>query len=272
MTELPPPPPGGYPPPPSSDSGGFRPPAAGDPYGARTGYSVGDAFSWAWNKFTQNAFPLIVATVVLALVNSILQSITGWVAAELDPDFAYVDYGLGFGFPSYGIIGTIVSAVGSLVTLVVSGAITSAYLGGVLDIADGRPVTVESFFKPRNVVSVVIATVIVGLITTIGIVLCIVPGVIAAVLLMFTSVVLVERKLSPIDGIRTSYELNKARFGDAFVAFLVMVAIAIVGALLCGIGLLVAIPVGALFLVYTYRHFSGGTVAPATQSSPLSEG
>ena len=45
---------------------------------------------------------------------------------------------------------------------------------------------------------------------------------------------------------------------------LVIYAIAMVGALACGIGLIVAIPVAALFLVYTYRKLTGGQVAPLT--------
>jgi uncharacterized membrane protein len=268
MTELPPPPPGGYPPPPAPDGGGVPPPAAdyrpSDPYGVGAGYNVGEAFSWAWNKFTQNALPLIVGTVVLALVVSVLQSITVLLTSALDPSFAYEDYGFGLVFVTFGIIGIIVSVLGSLVTLVLSAAVTSAYIGGVLDIADGRPVTIESFFKPRNVVSVVIASVLVGIITTIGTLLCIVPGVIASVFLMFTSVALVERNLPPTEGMKASYELTKGRFGDAFLALVVMVAITLVGALACGIGLLVAIPVAALFLVYTYRRFSGGNVASTT--------
>jgi uncharacterized membrane protein len=86
---------------------------------------------------------------------------------------------------------------------------------------------------------------------------------------MFTSVALVERNLSAIDGIKASYELNKPRFGDAFLAFVVMIAITLVGALACVVGLLVAIPVAALFLVYTYRHFGGGVVAPTTQQAAI---
>ena len=40
--------------------------------------------------------------------------------------------------------------------------------------------------------------------------------------------------------------------------------IAVVGALACGIGLIVSIPVASLFLVYTYRKLTNGVVAPLT--------
>jgi len=38
----------------------------------------------------------------------------------------------------------------------------------------------------------------------------------------------------------------------------------LVGALVCGVGLLVAVPVAALFLVCAWRQISGGQVAPLT--------
>jgi uncharacterized membrane protein len=37
-----------------------------------------------------------------------------------------------------------------------------------------------------------------------------------------------------------------------------------VGALLCGVGLIVAVPVAALFQVHTYRKLLGGPIAPLT--------
>ncbi|MGB8503208.1 MAG: hypothetical protein WCE29_13365, partial [Mycobacterium sp.] len=88
MTEQPPgPPPGSYPPPPPPQGGGYQTPppqggypaSAGGPgyggYNAEQPYSVGDAFSWAWNKFTKNAGPLIIASLVYGLVISIILGI-----------------------------------------------------------------------------------------------------------------------------------------------------------------------------------------------------
>ena len=46
-------------------------------------------------------------------------------------------------------------------------------------------------------------------------------------------------------------------------AWLTSLALLFIGALLCGVGLLVTAPLAYLFLVYTYRKLSGGSVAPA---------
>lgn len=155
----------------------------------------------------------------------------------------------------------IVSLIGWLVLLIVGAAIQSAYIGGVLDIANGQQVSIGSFFRPRNVGNVVIAGLIVGILTSIGMFLCVIPGLIVSIFLMFTIVALLDRNLAPIDSIKTSFNIVKENFAPALLTWLVMLVIAVVGALLCGVGLLVAVPLAILIEVYAYRKLSGGQVA-----------
>jgi uncharacterized membrane protein len=297
----PPPPPGGYPPPPQQGGyppprppsgypppphqGGYPPPPPGAPgyppaqsgypavgspgYGGAQPYNVGEAFSWAWNKFTKNAGPLIIATLVYGLILIVLQVIVNLVQAAVSPGVSdYSSSGSGFSYSwsttSMGLGGILISIVGWFVSLIVGAAIQSGYISGVLDIANGQQVSVGSFFRPRNIGQVIVAGLIVGVITTIGLILCIIPGVIASIMLVFTVVALLDRNMSPVDAVKTSFDLSKANFGNVFVTWLAMVATAVVGALLCGIGLIVAVPVASLILVYAWRRLSGGQVAPLT--------
>ena len=62
-----------------------------------------------------------------------------------------------------------------------------------------------------------IAGLIVGVITTIGFILCIIPGVIASIMLVFTVVALLDRNLSPVDAVKTSFDLSKANIGNVIV-------------------------------------------------------
>jgi uncharacterized membrane protein len=272
----PPPPQGGYPPPPPQ--GGYPPPTGpGFPpatgpglggFGGGKPYSVGDAFSWAWNKFSKNPVPPIVATLVYGLVLVVLQSIVNFVSAAVSPT-DYSSYSsdatsFSFSYGTYGAGSIIVSIIGWFVSLIVGAALQSAYIGGMLDIANGQEVSIGSFFRPRNIGNVVIAGLIVGIVTTIGFFLCIIPGLIASIMLMFTVVAVLDRNLSPVDAVKASFDLSKANFGNVILTWLVLIVTFLVGALLCGVGLLVAAPVATLILVYTYRILSGGQVAPAT--------
>jgi uncharacterized membrane protein len=231
--------------------------------------NIGEAFTWAWNKFSKNAVPLIVATLIYGVIVGVLYAIVYGVAMLLAPDpVTYYDsYGSGFSASysaGFGAASIAVLALGGLVLFVVIGAIQSAYLGALLDIANGQPVAIGSFFKPRNVGSVVLAAVIVGVLTSIGYALCVLPGLVVAIFTIFTTILIVDRNLSPIDAIKASIDIVKANFVQVLLAWLIIGVITTVGAIVCGIGLIVALPVAALFLVYTYRKLSGGQLAPLT--------
>ena len=200
-----------------------------------------------------------------AVIAGVLFGIVYGIAMALAPDADYESYDGGFSYSaSLGGASLAVLVLGGLVLLVVVGAIQSAYLAGLLDIANGQPVTAGSFFKPRNVGSVVIAAVIVGILTAIGNFLCVIPGLIVGILTIYTTVAIVDRNLKPIDGIKASFELAKANFVQVLLTWLLVIVIMAVGALVCGIGLLVAIPVASLFLVYSWRRLTGGPIAPLT--------
>lgn len=270
---YPPPPQGGYPPPPPPQGGYAPPPPAGYPPAGYPGgpaqYSVGDAFSWAWNKFSKNAAALIVPTLVYALIVGIVGGIVYGLAFALAPSgvTTYDSYDSGFSYEysaGFGVASFIVLALGGLILLVLLAAISSAYISGILDIANGVPVTVGSFFKPRLIGPVIIATVLVGVATAIGNALCYLPGLIVSIFAFFTTVALLDRNLSAIDAIKASIDITKNNFVQVLITWLLFAVIIFVGSLLCGIGIIVAAPVAILFEVYAFRRLTGGQVAPLT--------
>ncbi|BDX30672.1 hypothetical protein TUM20985_12190 [Mycobacterium antarcticum] len=264
------PPQGGYPPPqPGYPQQGGYPQAGGPGFGGGREVNIGEAFSWAWNKFTKNAGALIVPTLVYAIIVGVVYGIFYGIAIAIAPDpvSSYDSYDSGFSYSFSSGLGAASLAViflGSLVTFVVVGAISSAYYAGLLDIANGQPVTIGSFFKPRNVGSVLVASLIIGILTSIGQALCVIPGLLVSLFTLFALVSIVDRNLPPIDALKASFELVKSNFVQVLLAWLIIGVIVTVGALACGIGLIVALPVAALFLVHTYRKLGGGAIAPLT--------
>lgn len=254
------PPPGSYPPPP----GYYPPPASGYPVASM---SIGDGLSWAFKQLGKHIGPLLVSTLVFGVILLVLSGALYGTLAAVSPDTVnYTSESSTFfysGHMAMGPLGTLISLLGNLVVLAVSGVIFAAYLGGLLDIANGRPVTVGSFFKPRNVGNMVIVMLIIGVLTSIGSFLCFIPGLLVSIFTMFATVALLDRNLSPVDALKASFEIVKAKFIDCLLVWLMAIAIIAVGALLCGVGLLVAIPVAFLFEIFAYRRITGGNVAPA---------
>ncbi|MGH3561684.1 MAG: hypothetical protein ACRDTN_07770 [Mycobacterium sp.] len=257
---APPPHPGyGAPPPPPAYNAPPPPPGYGAPptgYPPQPGFggpptqqfSVGDAFSWAWNKLTKNAVALIVSALLYGVVRVVLGFANSFAS------------GLGNEENSAGPLAlSLILTIGIFAWEFFTGA---ALITGCLDIADGRPVTIGSFFQPRNFGSAVLAYLLVAFLTAVGLVLLIVPGIIFAFLAVFTPYFVIDRSLGPVDGLKASIATVRSHIGEVLLVILVAIGVTLLGVLACGVGTFVAIPVAALLLTYTYRRLSGGWVAP----------
>jgi uncharacterized membrane protein len=226
--------------------------------------------SWAWNKFSQNAVAFIVAVLVyivaivaFALVAGLLPVLFGQSAST-----SYTDsYGntansvnVSYTAASYAFM-----ILGYLLLFVAAVYMHAALASGCLDLADGKPVTTGTFFKARNLGAVFLTAVLVGIGVTIGTILCIIPGIIFALLAQFAIPFVVDRSLSPVESIKASIATARSNIGGTLLSWLVQYAAVLIGQLLCGIGLVVAFPFAQLVQVYTYRKLSGGQVVPLQQ-------
>ncbi len=250
---------------------GVTQPGFGGP--AKPPFSVGEAISWAWNRFTQNAMALVVPIVIYGLILSAV----GGVMVGLF--FAFSDrtsttYTDAYGNTSETVnmtmspLASIVMFIGYLAVFAVVLFMHAGITTGCLDIADGKPVTIGSFFKPRNLGMVILTGLLVIVLTAIGSVLCIVPGLIFGFLAQFAIIAAVDRSLSPIDSIKSSCATVRAELGNTALSWLVQYAVVLAGELLCFVGMLVGVPVASLIQTYTWRKLSGGQVVELSQPGP----
>jgi preprotein translocase subunit SecY len=86
-----------------------------------------------------------------------------------------------------------------------------------------------------------------------GLILFIVPGIVAGVALLFTSYLIIDRDLGPVDAMKESLRITNGHRWNIVLFLLLATGLNILGALFFGIGLLVTIPVSALALVHIYR-------------------
>jgi uncharacterized membrane protein len=149
-----------------------------------------------------------------------------------------------------------------LVQWVISQLISAGVTKASLEIVDGRRPELGTAFQGYSLGQVLLASLLSGIIVFVGLVLCVIPGIIAAFLLSFTTYFVVDKSMSATEAIRASYEFTSKRIGQLLLFFLAMFAALFVGACLCGVGLLVAIPVVIIAQAYTYRSLRGEPVAP----------
>lgn len=270
--EPPPPPPPsdnyGAPPPPPPPTGGYGggtpPPGPGAPPGGAGGYSVGNAFTYGWNKFTANLGQILVAVLVLVGALVVLQ-ILGYVianAAACDPKLnlqtGEVDncgglFSLQF-FVQWGF---------SLISWIVSMIIAAGIVRFALAITEGREASASQVLTPHKLGDVVVASLLIGIATFVGFVLCVIPGLLVMFFTSYTLYFLMDRdELGAIDAIKASFDFTKNNAGNVILWFLLSVLAWFVGAILCGIGLIVAVPVVLIGTAYTYKTLNNEPVAP----------
>lgn len=262
--QPPPPPPPHQPP--AGGYGGYGAPAPPPPPLAGGGnYDAIEAIKYGWAVFSKNVGPFLIGALIVGVI-SILFSILGQIVAAaifdttptttIDPDTGAVSIE-GAGFLTGLLANSVVSFVGQVITtLAAAGLLKMAF-----DAVDGKEVNLATMLEGWDKVQVLVATLIVGLATAIGIVLCIIPGLIVAVLTAFTTAFVVDQKLGAIDAIKASIGLVRGNLGSVIVWMLLAIVCALVGALACGVGLLIAIPVIAISQAYTVRALTGGGIA-----------
>lgn len=232
-------------------------PAPGQPYPAAGGYpppppvgasptpptlDIGAALSYGWSKYKANALNWILFAIVAYVVVGVLSS-----AAN--------------GF-NYSNESTTQSIVGTLVSSILSVLVGAAFTRGALNELDGRAPSFADFFKWTNLANVFLAAILVWVITTIGFALLVIPGLIATFLLWYTIAFVIDHNFGAVEGIKASYALTSKNVGSLLLLAVVVILLNIVGALLCGVGLLVTGPVTLIASTYAYRLLSGGAISP----------
>lgn len=252
------PPPGGYPPPPPE--GGYPPPPPGG-YPAAPGgyggapYSAPDAIGYGWRKFKENAGVMIAATLIVALGAIVLGILSEVIAPS--PNFL-----TNSGEFDFEVGATIASLIAQTITGTISYILYAMMIKGALDVVDGGRFDIGRAFGALNIVKVLVAGLLVSLGTTIGTLLCILPGVAFSIFAFFTLYFVVDRDIDPIESIGASFTLVGRNLGNGLLTGLLSVLVVLAGALLCLVGLLAAFPIVTLAAAYAYRRFQGQPVAP----------
>lgn len=258
-----PPPPG---PPAASPYGApAPPPPPGSMSGPGTGgpYNPVEAIQYGWGKFTKNAVPFVVIALVVVVVVGVLgflgnllsRAIFGIGDAKIDLNTGKVET-TGF------FTNLIAQELVSLIVQVVAMILTAALIKLALNYVDGKSLDIGEAFQGWDKLQVVLASILVSIGTFVGFLLCIIPGIIFAFLTVYTTYYVVDKNMGAVDAIKASINLTKANVGNLVLFFLLSLVVVVIGACLCGVGLLVAWPVVAIAGAYTFRVLNNEPVSP----------
>lgn len=240
-----PPPSGSMPPPP-----GHMPPAPSA--GGGNPVTVGEAFNWGWSKFTQNVGQIVLGVLVYIAATAVVSGIFYAIS------FAGMQSGDESVFAATFSIGMLLFLGVSLLLGVLAQA---AIIRVALEISYGRPVTFQTFFQFTDLGKVILAVLLVGVGTAVGSFLCYVPGLIFGFFAQFTLFFVIDKSEDAWTALKSSFALVNKNLGTVVLLYLGVLVSYFIGALLCGVGIIVALPVALLATTYVYRRLLGENVA-----------
>lgn len=203
-------------------------------------FSTGSALRFGWETFKKRPWFFVGSTVVILLASGLIDAFS-----------SAIDAAVGGSAEEPSVIGTVVNL--GLGTLLGMGA-TTFYLA-----AHDNPDTADLslLWHPRPFWKYLGATILLGLAIAVGLVLLIVPGIILGLMFMFTTFVVIERELGPVDAMSESYRLTRGHKWQLFGFLLLLLLINVLGLIALVVGLLVSIPVSTLAFVHAYRVLGG---------------
>ncbi|GAB3861676.1 hypothetical protein GCM10028801_26100 [Nocardioides maradonensis] len=252
-TTPPPPPPYGGPPQP--------------PYGAPPpshGWDLGATFSWAWAKFQVNAAQMVLATGALFVAALVIGGI-GFFLASLaittksyvcDPTSTTLDCHWTGGTPFF--VTMLIYVLLGIVLMVVQQVFAAGIARGALGVTAGRPFSAADVFRFDT--NVILTGILVSVFSGAAAILCYLPGIALFCMICWAPFFAIDKGLAPMDAIKASFAMVRSNFSTAGVWFLIGLVIYLAGEAVCGVGLLVAVPVIALGSAYTYRFLQGQPV------------
>ena len=265
----PPPPP---PPPPAPPSyGGPPPPGEGSyqpPPASGGGYSAPDAISYGFNKFKASpatllvpALIVLVAVIVVQVIVQILLYATILGTHDCTETVLGVRVESQCG-PSF-FVTILGAALGGLFVTFISQVLGAGLIKSALNVVDGKPVNVGDIMAWATKPNVLTTAAIVSGATFVGTLLCYLPGLIIGFLTVFAMFYVVDKDMAPMDAIKASYEFVTGHLGETIVWYLLSAITIIVGAILCLVGLLAAVPIVLAGAAYTFRVLNNEPVTPA---------
>ncbi|MFI2489360.1 hypothetical protein ACH47X_20785 [Promicromonospora kroppenstedtii] len=256
---------------PPAYGGAGQPPAYGGPagpYGAQPAatFAVGEALGYGWKRFTGNWLFWVLFVLLSFAVGAIFNAGNFGDYQEINEAAMRGDIststatGVSFGSSLLGLLGGIINSI-----------LGALGINAALREASGYKATWGTLFKVNSYPMIILTALLLLVAGFVGALLCGLGLIALAIFAPFTYHNVVDRNLNAWDALTGSFRLVGQNFGAVFLLELALLGINIVGALVCGLGLFVTIPLSLLVLAFAFRRITGGPVA-AIEAGPAPAG
>ena len=224
--------------------------------GAPQPWDIGETMSLAFEGF-KRSWGVLVGSYLLVFVVSTLPRLAPTVLVML------------------GVLdrGSALTMLTSLFFALIGFAIQCFFQTGLIKIwlavARGQAPNFSDLFSGGNLILVIFATLfLVGVVSGLGFILLIVPGVILALGLMFAQFFVVDAGMGPIAAMKASWQITNGHKGKLFLLVLVGIPLTIVGLIACCVGVFAAVSIVFVAQAIVFVRLSGRGTTSAGYAMP----
>lgn len=214
-------------------------------------FSAGAAIRYGWETFKRRPWFFAGTALLIVVLSGLVDSLTGRVDSLVTGSPEHPS-GLGL---------LLNLAFGTLLSM---GA-TAFYIAAHNN-PDGAEISM--LWHPRPFWKYLGLSILLAIVIGIGFALLIVPGIILFLMFMFSTIIVIERGLGPIDAMSESRRLTSGHKWQLLTFSVLLFLINLLGLLALIVGIFVSIPVSALAFVHAYRTL-GGKVEPSPRDAAL---
>ena len=217
-------------------------------------FSIGDIINESWAAIKKNVWLFVAVVLGYGLISFLVSMLFNGTGAA-------VSYGASSDPAAIlASVFTVSYFLSMLVMLAISAIFYIGYYKMALDAADGLTPQLSAFSNAsvKKILNLFIGNIIYAIAVYLGFILCIVPGIFLAVRLQFYIFFIVENDCNAFDALAKSWECSKGESMNLILLGLAFFLVNILGAICCGVGLLVTAPMSTIGIALVYRRFVGG--------------
>lgn len=195
-------------------------------------FSKKEAISLGFKLAKKNIIFFIGIFVIVVIISSISSAIQIGVALEKQP-MLYI--------------------LLNVLTFIVNAIIGMGLIKISLEFIDNKKPKFSDLFYVKPLVNFILASLIRGVITFIGFILLIIPGIIFSIRLQYVPYLIVDKNLPPVEAIKKSWKMTKGNTWNLFFFGILLFLVNVLGAILLLVGLFVTVPLTMLATTFVYR-------------------
>jgi len=165
---------------------------------------------------------------------------------------------------AYVLLAIVFTIISGAVPIILQGPMIAGFHIYTMRKLENRPAELADLFKGFNFfVPTLVATILIGLLTALGTLACIIPGLVIAAMYKFTYLFIIDKRMDFWPAMQASHSIVKQDYFGFTMFLLALVGINLLGVLCCIIGIFVTIPITYVAITVAYHELVGFDPATA---------